>query len=155
MSRRPARHREARRWAAAALLGACLWSLAGPSAKGADVDFYRDVYPFLKSNCVACHNKTTTKASLNMETPEALRKGGGSGPGVVPGNADESPVYQAAAHSGDLEMPPQGNKIGAVKLSPAELASLKAWIDQGREGLGPAGPAGDLAAPAAGPPPDL
>ncbi|MDB5352902.1 MAG: domain, G-beta repeat [Planctomycetota bacterium] len=100
-------------------------------AIGAEIDFYRDVYPILKSNCIACHNKTTTKAALNMETPEAMRKGGDSGEGVIPGNGAESLIFQAAAHIGNVEMPPRGNKSGASKLKPDELALLRAWIDQG------------------------
>ena len=105
------------------------WS--NPWATGAEIDFYRDVYPILKSNCIACHNKTTTKAALNMETPEAMRKGGDSGEGVIPGNGAESLIFQAAAHIGGVEMPPKGNKSGASNLTPDELALLKAWIDQG------------------------
>jgi WD40 repeat protein len=115
----------------AALLGAAVCCALGAPAHGDEVDFYRDVYPILKANCIACHNKTTTKASLNMETPEAMRKGGDSGAGVVPGNGAESLIYQAAAHQGDVEMPPKGNKSGAVDLTPAQLARLKSWIDQG------------------------
>ena len=126
----PARPRDLRRSTVAAILGAW-WCLVNPAANGADVDFYRDVYPILKANCIACHNKSTTKAALNLETPESLRKGGDSGPGVIAGNGSESLVFQAAAHLGDVEMPPKGNKVGAVNLSPAELALLKAWIDQG------------------------
>lgn len=119
------------RWSSvAAILG--VWCfLANPLATGAEIDFYRDVYPILKSKCIACHNKTTTKAALNMETPEAMRKGGSSGEGVIPGNGAESLIFQAAAHTGDLEMPPKGNKSGASNLTPNELALLKSWIDQG------------------------
>ena len=118
-----------RRASVAAILGA--WWIVGPGANGADIDFYRDVSPILKSNCIACHNKTTTKAALNMETPEAMRKGGDSGEGVAPGSGAESLIYQAAAHLGNVEMPPRGNKSGARRLNPDELALLKAWIDQG------------------------
>lgn len=126
------RQRALRRSAVAAILG--VWGfLINPLAlaAGAEIDFYRDVYPILKSKCVACHNKTTTKAALNMETPEAMRKGGDSGEGVIPGNGAESLIFQAAAHTGDLEMPPKGNKSGASNLKPDELALLKSWIDQG------------------------
>ena len=28
------------------------------------VDFYKDIHPFLESNCIPCHNKTTTKGTL-------------------------------------------------------------------------------------------
>ncbi len=97
----------------------------------AETDFYRDVYPVLKANCISCHNKTTTKADLNMETPALVRKGGETGPGVIPGKSADSLVVQAAAHIGDEEMPPKNNKTGAKNLTPAELAMLKAWVDQG------------------------
>ncbi len=115
----------------AALLAGGWCCLAHPVADAGDVDFYRDVYPILKSNCIACHNKTTTKAELNMETPESMRKGGSSGEGVIPGKGAESLIFEAAAHIGDIEMPPKGNKSGALNLTPNELALLKTWIDQG------------------------
>ena len=98
---------------------------------GVSVDFQRDVYPILKANCIACHNKTTTKADLNMETPELMKKGGESGPGIVPGKGADSIILQAGAHTWDSIMPPKGNKVGAVNLTSQELGVLKAWIDQG------------------------
>lgn len=105
--------------------------LAVIPASAADLDFYRDVYPFLKSNCISCHNKTTTKAELNMETPELMIKGGESGPSIVPGNSEKSLIVAASLHKQDMEMPPPNNKSGAVNLSPGEIVILKQWIDQG------------------------
>ena len=118
------------RWSFIAALCAGL-CLGQPSADAGDIDFYQDIYPILKSNCIACHNKTTTKAALNMESPESMRKGGDSGEGIIPGNAAESLIYQAAAHTEDVEMPPKGNKSGALNFNTGELAMLKGWIDQG------------------------
>src|SRR5882757_4031462 len=99
----------------------CLGWLAAPLFGGAlpiavvfheaPVDFPSEVYPVLKSNCTACHNKTTTKGGLNMETPELMKKGGESGAAVVPGHGSESPLLQAAAHLSDTDMPPKGNKV--------------------------------------------
>jgi WD40 repeat protein len=106
-------------------------ALLTSSAFAADLDFYKDVYPFLKTNCISCHNKTTTKADLNMETPELMIKGGEAGPALVPGKSAESLVVAASLHTQDLEMPPPNNKSGAVNLTPAEIAILKQWIDQG------------------------
>ena len=94
-------------------------------------DYFRDVYPFLKGNCVACHNKTTTKAGLNMETPALLRKGGESGPAVIPGKGAESPMVRFAQHLEDEVMPPKNNKSGAVDLTAAQIEVLKTWIDEG------------------------
>ena len=101
------------------------------SAHADPVDFDRDVLPFLKDNCIACHNKTTTKGGLNMETPELMAEGGDSDAGLIPGKGAESIIYQAAAHTWDSEMPPKGNKVDAVNLTTRQLAMLKDWIDQG------------------------
>lgn len=101
------------------------------AAVAADLDYYRDVYPFLKANCISCHNKTTTKADLNMETPELMIKGGESGPSIIPGNGAESLLVTASLHTKDMEMPPPNNKSGAVNLIPEQIATLKLWIDQG------------------------
>jgi WD40 repeat protein len=96
-----------------------------------DLDFYKDIHPFLESNCIPCHNKTTAKAKLNLESPALLRKGGESGPGALPGKGAESLVFQSAAHLGDSVMPPKDNKSGAAKLNPDQLSMLRIWIDQG------------------------
>ena len=95
------------------------------------VDFYKDVFPFLESNCVACHNKTTSKGGLNMESPNEIRKDGDSGPGVIPGKSAESLVLKSALHQGDAVMPPKNNKSGARDLTPAEIKVLATWIDEG------------------------
>lgn len=101
------------------------------AASPALIDYDQQVRPFLKDNCIACHNKTTTKGGLNMETPELMAKGGESDKGIIPGKGADSVMYQAAAHTWDSEMPPKGNKVGAVNLTPEQLALFKAWIDQG------------------------
>jgi len=112
-------------------LGFCLGFALIPTFAAAELDFYRDIYPFLKTNCVSCHNKTTTKAGLNMETPELMIKGGDNGPSIVPGNSSDSLLVEASAHSDFIEMPPSKNKTGARPLNGAELAKLKQWIDEG------------------------
>ncbi len=110
-----------------------LWLILLPLvAQSAELDFYRDIYPVLKANCISCHNKTTTKGDLNMESPELMKKGGESGPGIVAGKSAESLIVQAAAHlERDMIMPPPNNKSGAVDLTASEINLLKAWIDQG------------------------
>ena len=107
-----------------------LWLFTAPAVR-AEKDYFRDVYPFLKANCIACHNKTTKKAGLNMETPELLRKGGESGPAVLPGKGAESLLVRSAQHLEDEVMPPKNNKSGAVDLTAAEIEVLKTWINEG------------------------
>ena len=96
------------------------------------VDFEKDIVPILKNNCLACHNRTTAKARLILETPEGMLKGGDSGPAVVPKRSGASLLIKAASHQiEDTVMPPPGNKVQASNLTPEELGLIKLWIDQG------------------------
>ena len=113
------------------VLAGLVSALSVSGLRAAETDFYRDVYPFLKANCISCHNKTTTKAGLNMETPELMIKGGDSGPSIVPGDSEKSILVEASIHTDDMEMPPPKNKTGAVNLTKAEIATLRRWIDEG------------------------
>ena len=100
----------------------------------AAVDFERELLPVLRKNCLACHNKTTAKAGLILESPADIRKGGDTGPAAVAGKGRESLVVKLAAHQDKPVMPPAGNKVEAANLSPTELGLLQLWIDQGATG---------------------
>ena len=103
-----------------------------PLDRATPVDFERELMPFLRDNCLACHCQTTTKGGLNLETPELMLKGGDTGPAIIAGKGAESLALQAAAHTDDdLKMPPRDNKAKAHDLTPEQLALLKLWIDQG------------------------
>ncbi len=99
------------------------------------MDFAKEIYPVLRKNCLACHNATKSKANLNLESPQTMLKGGDGGPAIVTGNGAESLLYKASAHlDEDTAMPPKGNKVEAVALTPEQLGLLKLWIDQGAKG---------------------
>jgi len=98
------------------------------------VDFEREILPVLKANCLACHNQTSSKADLILETPQTIQKGGESGPAVVPGKPAESLIFQSASHQKRPLMPPRDNKVAASELKPEELGLLKLWIEQGAKG---------------------
>lgn len=100
------------------------------------VDFQSEVLPILRSSCLACHNRTKAKASLVLETPADIRKGGDSGPAAVPHKAEQSLLLKAARHdpSVDSPMPPPENKVNAPDLTSAQLGLIRLWIDQGAAG---------------------
>lgn len=95
------------------------------------VDFDRQVLPILKANCLACHNRTSSKGELLLETPADLLKGGESGPAAIPGKAAESLLLKVSTHESKPRMPPRENKVNARDLTPEELGIVAAWIDQG------------------------
>ena len=99
------------------------------------VDFEKEILPFFKNSCLACHNTTKAKAGLNLETPQLMLKGGDSGPAFVPGHGATSLVFKASAHlDPELIMPPKDNKANAANLTSDQLALLRLWIDQGGKG---------------------
>src|SRR2546426_2817966 len=98
------------------------------------VDFEKEILPILKNNCLACHNKATTKAELILETPQDILKGGESGKVVVPKRSGESFLLKIASHQVKPMMPPKNNKVQASDLTPEELGLIKLWIDQGATG---------------------
>lgn len=100
----------------------------------AAVDFEKEILPIFKANCLACHNRTKAKASLVLETPADILKGGDSGPAIVAKQAEQSLLFKAAAHRQDPIMPPRENKVAAANLSAEQLALLKRWIDEGATG---------------------
>lgn len=105
------------------------------------VDYATEVFPFLKANCLACHNSTKAKAELILESPQDMIRGGDTGPAVVPGDADASFLFTTAAHLEEPTMPPANNKSKAENLTPEQLALLKRWIDEGAKGEAVALPA--------------
>jgi hypothetical protein len=94
----------------------------------ADELFHAKVRPLLKAKCLGCHgDDPKLQGKLDLRTREAAIKGGRNGSALVPGKADASPIYTAVLRTGELVMPPK--ETG--KLTPAEIADLKAWIDAG------------------------
>jgi mono/diheme cytochrome c family protein len=115
------------------LILACLISRPGLLAAGESVDYVRDVRPILAKHCASCHGAARPKGGLRLDTAAAALKGGDGGPAVVPGNAEESPLIDAVTSEDvSARMP-----LKRPPLTPAQVATLRAWIDQGA--VAPAG----------------
>ncbi len=96
-------------------------------------DFYVDVYPVLESKCIACHNRSTHESDLVLEDVASILKGGASGPAVVAGSPEKSPLYQLAARIDEPVMPPLPNRVGAKAVTPEQLGRLRRWILEGAQ----------------------
>src|SRR5260370_12858792 len=66
----------------------------------------KDVEPILVNKCIFCHSGKLCEGGLDMNTYEALIKGGKRGSPVIPGNADKSLMYKSAGRSERPLMPP-------------------------------------------------
>jgi hypothetical protein len=103
--------------------------------------FEARIRPVLIDRCYKCHASElpSPKGGLRVDTREGLRRGGDSGPAIVPGEPEDSPLLAAIARTGEVApMPPKG------ALAPEVVADFRAWVAIGapdpREGSASASP---------------
>jgi Protein of unknown function (DUF1553)/Protein of unknown function (DUF1549)/Planctomycete cytochrome C len=97
----------------------------GPNAEQLDF-FERKIRPVLVERCFECHSEGAdeVQGQLLVDSRETLRKGGETGPAVVPGDVDGSLLIKAIRYD-TLEMPPDG------KLSDDVIADFVRWVEMG------------------------
>ena len=103
--------------------------LGGASAaRGAPIDFSRDIEPILIKRCSECHGPDKPKSNLRLDSRAAATQAGKSGqPALVPGQPDASElIKRVTASDPDDVMPPKG-----ARLTGQEVAALRQWIAEG------------------------
>lgn len=104
-----------------------LLSLAAPVA-GA-VDFVKDVQPIFSERCYSCHGPQKQEAALRLDHKPSALKGGDFGLAIKPGHGAESVLVQAIEGKiPKMQMPRKGDPLTA-----AQIATIKAWINEGAE----------------------
>ena len=109
-----------------------LWATTGVAQDAAkpsveQVQFFESkIRPVLIEHCYRCHSTEsgTVRGGLGVDHREALFSGGASGPAIVPGNLEESTLWNAINYV-DYEMPPNR------KLPASVIADFKTWIEMG------------------------
>jgi hypothetical protein len=94
---------------------------------GEKLSFKNDIAPVLAQKCVQCHAQTPSMANLDLRTRAGALKGGQHGPAIVPGSATSSHLYMHLTGQEQPQMPMGG------RLTEAEIAAIKSWIDGGAE----------------------
>ena len=119
-------------------------TVAEPAIKPEQLKFFETkIRPVLMTTCAKCHASTAekVKGGLLVDSREGLRKGGDTGPAVVPGNLDESLLITAIRYKDDsLQMPPK------TKLPDHVIADFEKWVQMGAPD--PRGGFGSAAVPA-------
>ncbi len=105
----------------------CAALLLTSLAAFAQTDFTRDVRPILQKKCIACHGPAQQMNGLRLDDGESALRGGYSGAAIVPGkSADSRLVARISSDKEGVRMPPAGDRLTA-----AEIAALRRWIDEG------------------------
>src|SRR5262245_5438173 len=70
--------------------------------------FERRIRPLLIQRCAECHGDKKQESGLRLDVREAAMKGGDSGPVVIAGHPEDSPLIKAIRYGDDVQMPPNG-----------------------------------------------
>ena len=99
---------------------------ANESPHDAIAFFESRIRPVLVAHCYECHSADAriVRGGLQLDSREAVRKGGETGPAIVAGKPEESLLVEALRHE-SLTMPPES------KLSDQIIADFERWIREG------------------------
>ena len=115
----------------ASVCGLALMQAAEPGTTQINPDglelFEKRIRPVLLENCLTCHGSEQAMAGLRLDFRGGWEKGGQSGPAIVPGQPDLSPLIRAIRHDGSqASMPLGGSKLGASVIS-----AFEQWVSRG------------------------
>ncbi len=112
-----------------------IWLIAFPCAASADdapvtpeqAEFFeKKIRPVLADRCWKCHGSEKEEGNLRLDRYARVRKGGDTGPAVVPGDLQTSELVEAILYDpAGYQMPPDG------KLPQSQIDDLLAWIKIG------------------------
>lgn len=91
----------------------------------AQVQFSRDIAPVFARACAGCHGGAQKTSGFSLQTRESALRGGAHGPAIIPGKSADSPLVKRITAQLEPSMPVGG------RLTDAEIAAIRTWIDQG------------------------
>jgi hypothetical protein len=90
-----------------------------------EVVYSRDVHPIFRQHCWSCHSGDKPEGNLRLDAEASLRRGGDTGPFVMPGKPDASLLIEQVAGD-EPAMPPERPPLGSE-----QIAVLRRWIAAG------------------------
>lgn len=116
-----------------------------------DSFYVQQIHPVLDSKCVSCHNATSAKADLRLDTYNHIMHGGKDGAVVTAGNPETSTILaRVTLPANDKHFMPAE---GRTPLSSQEVSLIRAWIRAGASPTALTVPGINIAAYRSEPPP--
>ena len=104
-----------------------LLCVAPAGAQPPKIDFLGDVQPIFESRCQGCHGAQQQMAGLRLDSGAVILKEASDGPVIQPGKSAASRLMERVTSTKKgFGMPPIGEPLTA-----GQIATLRAWIDQG------------------------
>ncbi len=99
---------------------------AEPQSQAASPDFFETkIRPILAGSCYSCHTNSAL-GGLRLDSREAMLKGGGRGPALVPGDPDRSLLVKAVRQTDAKLKMPMGSR-----LTDSQIEDIVAWVKAG------------------------
>lgn len=113
------------------------WGLLNATQRTAaqQIDFEKEVWPILQSQCVSCHGEEAQEGQLRLDARVIAFQGGITGIGIVPKRPSESTLYLRLVSTNDGDRMP----AEAEALPDSQIDVIRRWIEQGAywpEGIG-------------------
>ncbi|HTI73212.1 MAG TPA: PSD1 and planctomycete cytochrome C domain-containing protein [Candidatus Limnocylindria bacterium] len=110
---------------------ACAIVIGHWMADAATPDYVREVRPILERSCYSCHGPEKQKNGYRLDVRDTAIKGGDSGvAAIVPHDSKHSRLIRlVSGEDEETPMPPVSSK--GPRPTPAEIETLRAWIDAG------------------------
>ncbi len=90
------------------------------------IDYQLDIHAIFAAHCLTCHNAEKRSGGLSLGTYADIIAGGRNGAAIKPGRSGESLVVRRILGEVLPAMP-----LGGDPLTETEIATLRAWIDEG------------------------
>ena len=114
---------------AACLWAGALWAVAQarpqPGSAGT-IDYQQQVHTILAAKCLSCHSAERRSGGLSLASYAEALDGGRTGAAVRPGDSAGSLLVRRITGDVTPAMP-----LGKPELSLGEIATIRAWIDEG------------------------
>lgn len=100
-----------------------------PAADEKTEFFEKRIRPILVDHCYECHGPDEASGQLRLDSKSGWKRGGKSGPAIVPGNPSASLLVQAVSYTDDKRKMPPADSDG--RLNDRQIADLVHWIRTG------------------------
>ncbi|YCM42886.1 DUF1549 domain-containing protein [Verrucomicrobiaceae bacterium 227] len=89
---------------------------------GLGMPLFGQTHPLIQEHCTKCHGGVKQKGGLDLRTISSALEGGETDTSLIPGDPNQSPLFQVLQVDSDPHMPPK------KQLSPEDIDTLKTWI---------------------------
>ena len=104
--------------------------VAAPAlAQDPPINYQDNVRPIIEEYCLGCHHGSRAKNGFKLDSVGTILEGGSSGAAVVPGDPDNSLLYQLISKRDPANPKDQMPPIASRVVDDDGIAAVEDWIN--------------------------